>query len=111
LQQTSGVLVGFTDGDITPEAGTTYKIDVYDTDTETLKASHSGITGTSDTFTVPELTGSINLRVELFAVRDGYDSFFAQVCEFVYTSGDNIMQFEDSYTPPAYDSVVLQFTE
>ena len=110
VQQTGATLIGFTDGDITAEVGTTYRIDVYNAVTNALKVSHSGLTGTSDTFSVPELTGTTRLRVELFAVRGGYDSYMPQVHTFDYSSGANLMQFQDSYTPPAGNAVDLQFT-
>lgn len=110
VQQTGGVLIGFTDGPVTAEAGTTYRVDVYNATTGVLKVSHAGIIGTTDTLSVPELTGATSLRIELYAVREGYDSYQPQSHTIAYSSGDNIMQFEEPYTPPAGGAVDLQFS-
>ncbi|MEM7806221.1 MAG: phage tail protein [Pseudomonadota bacterium] len=74
------------DGDVGPEAGVTYRVDVYaasDADTRiTLLASTSGVTAT--TFDVDEASwsaaypgGTAGLLVEVVSVRDGFTSFQA----------------------------------
>lgn len=111
VQQTGGVLIGFTDGPITPEAGTTYKIYAYNNTTNELKYSATGIEAESHIIGVGSLTGLSSVRIELFAERDGFESFQNQVCAFEWASGENLMIFEDNYTPDEGDDILLQFTE
>lgn len=86
-QQTSGALADTTAGDIGPEAGTTYTLRIYD-ETDALGFELVGIAGTSHTYTdtdeladMPQDDGmggsrlNTQLRVELFAVRDGLESW------------------------------------
>lgn len=78
-QQTSANLIGFTDGDITPEAGTTYNVRVYDENDVLIKTT-AGLTDKSFAYTeADELADSsrVNgrLRIELESERDGYVSW------------------------------------
>lgn len=66
-------LIDTTEEDIGPEAGTTYNVRYIDLGTFSTLDVHSGITGTSDTFEVPN--GVENLRVELESQRDGLTSW------------------------------------
>lgn len=50
LQQTGGTLIGFTDGDVGPEAGVTYTLRLYD-EADLLIRTETGLTGTSYTYT------------------------------------------------------------
>lgn len=111
LQQTGAVLIGFSDGTVTPETGTTYSVYAYDDSNNDLKYSNTGITGISDVIGVGFLAGVINLRVELYAVRDGYQSLQPQTHVMQWSSGENMMTFENNYTPDAGNSVQLQFTQ
>lgn len=82
--QTSPDLVGYYDGSVTPEAGTTYTVRFFvDND---MKVEYTGVT---DTF-YNGLTFSANGdgRVEVVAVRDGYESWqVSSSVEFPYTGG------------------------
>lgn len=67
-------------GDFGPEAGTTYNVRYIDLDTFTLLEQHTGITGTSDTYTPdPEIEG---IRIEVEAVRDSLTSWQAHRHDF-----------------------------
>lgn len=86
-QQTSGTLADTTAGNIGPEAGTTYTLRIYD-ELDVMGFELTGITGTSHTYTesdeladMPQDDGlggarlNTQLRIELFAVRDGLESW------------------------------------
>lgn len=87
------VLVDHLDGTITPEVGTTYRVDVYD-DADVLQASYAGITGETWSYTKNQATidsGLITGALEsgyliLTAVRDGLDSWQSYRIDFIYRS-------------------------
>ena len=90
LQQTGEIIEDHTATNIGPEAGTTYRLDVYaviDDDSEVALASFAGITGTSYTISpsaidpLPDNSVSVNFTVT--AVRDGYDSWQSAVCRTI----------------------------
>lgn len=69
--QTGGTLIGFVDGGITVEAGTTYEVRLYNS-SDVLQHTYSGITGTSCvifTSDFAEVADGI-LRIQLDSVRD-----------------------------------------
>lgn len=74
IQQTAGYIPQ-TDGDIGPEAGTTYNGYLYDDDTDTLLDSDIGITSPW----TPALVGVYRLRLEIESERDGVASWQRQV--------------------------------
>lgn len=75
LLQTA-TIVDHTNGDIGPEAGTTYTLQLYDEDNNLVK-TYTGLSGTSQVWT-SEVSDSgqlnNNIRAVLKAVRDGVDS-------------------------------------
>lgn len=77
-QQTGGALLGFTDGSVGPETGTTYTFKVYN-DSNTLVRTVSGISGATTTYTeAQEITDGgpfITFRITLAAERAGYESW------------------------------------
>lgn len=84
VQQTGGTIVDYEDGNVGPEAGQTYTLDLYD-ETDTLVRSETGLTGTTYTWTnateltdtgLGHLTGKITY--ELYSVRDGWESLNKQ---------------------------------
>lgn len=81
LQQTSGTLADHFDGDIGPEAGTTYRLQGYVDDV--LVHTEDDIAGTSTTWT-PSDSGVV--KVEVHAKRDGIYSYQAPWHEFIYGS-------------------------
>lgn len=88
LQQTGGDLIGFPDSEITPEPGTTYTLKVSDSVTDQVFLTETGITASSYTIPAATLeTFSTNLKVELWAVRGGFESYFSQSHVFVNDSG------------------------
>lgn len=70
----SDQLLDTTAGNQGPEAGVTYTLRVYDTADETLLDEQTGITGTTAT-TAP--SSNATARVEVWAVRDGMQSWQA----------------------------------
>ena len=80
LQQTAKPIISESANSIGPEAGTTYTLQLYD-ETDTLRRTETGLTGTSYSWTTEEadslLTGRLNesVRVVLFSVRDGENSY------------------------------------
>jgi len=73
VQQTDGDIVDTTQGDVGPEAGTTYTLRFYD-ELDALAHTESGITGTSWEWAA-ESPLNDSVRVELEAVRDGHTSW------------------------------------
>lgn len=92
LSQTA-YLVEQGEGNIGPEAGTTYTLEVYDDDTDALIEDFTAIAGTSQAISVPTLTR--RLRVELFSVRDGLDSWQRHVHAFDVAIGARMIEDGD----------------
>lgn len=111
LQQTVGDLIGFTDGPVTPEEGTTYTVRIYDADTDVLRHEATDIAASPYVVSAAELLGALRLRVELWAVRDGLESYQAHQHTFEWASGDGQMQFQDGYSPPTDADTIMQFQE
>jgi len=81
LQQTA-TLVDETAGSIGPEAGTTYTCRLL-TAVGSVLVTHSGLTGTGDTFTLAEMGANYGrLRIQLWSVRDGVQSLQMHDWEF-----------------------------
>jgi hypothetical protein len=86
-QQTSGEYFDFTDTSIGPETGTTYTVLVKDDGGATLH-TESGITGATWTYTETALNTDTSgvlppsLIVEIWSVRDGYESWQSHVHAF-----------------------------
>ena len=85
LQQTSGILLDWYAGNVTPEAGTTYTVAIYRDDgaTSFLKET-TGIVTESTTITALGETGFFFSRVS--AQRDGYDSIQLSENRFWYST-------------------------
>lgn len=81
LTQTA-TLIAQDAGNITPEPGTTFSIEVRNLDTDTVIDSQTGLTGQTYTATMP--TGTYNVGVQLWAVRDGRESWQRQSAAFLY---------------------------
>lgn len=80
------------EGDIGPEAGTTYNVYLYDNDTEELIDTATGISGTS---WFPAGFGAFTARVEIESERDGVVSWQRQIRIFDY-EGDLARILENS---------------
>jgi hypothetical protein len=90
LQQTSDVPEDYTATNIGPEAGTTYRLDVYatlDDETESAMFTISGISGNSYVLSMsasePAPDNSVSVHFTVTAVRGGYDSWQSPSCELI----------------------------
>jgi len=83
LQQTAG-LIEQSAANIGPEAGTTYAAELRNAGTNVLVASASGLDGTTWS---PEIqqAGSYNMRLQLWSVRGGVESWQRHDYTFAYT--------------------------
>lgn len=72
VQQTGGGILGFTDAGVTIESDVKYNIELYDTDTDTLVESIENVNSPA---IVLKSKMAVNNRLELYAKRNGYDSF------------------------------------
>jgi hypothetical protein len=81
LSQTGGTFIDTTSGNVGPETGTTYNLQIRDSD-DVLVVDETGISGTSWTET-DELAGADTYTVRLWSVRDGYESWQAHEFDFV----------------------------
>lgn len=90
-QQTSGELADHFDGDIGPEAGTTYRVRVYIDDV--LADEEDDIAGTTTAITPP---GDGLVRIEVHSKRDDLYSMQAANHEFPYTGSGSLRLIEES---------------
>lgn len=90
LQQTSGELADHFDGDIGPEAGTTYRVRTYLDDV--LDDEQDEVAGTSASVT-PSFEGLV--RIEVNSKRDGVYSMQAAAHQFLYIGGGSPRALED----------------
>ncbi len=82
LTQTA-YLVQQSEGNIGPEAGTTYTAQLWNHATNTMIAQFTGITGTSQAFSAPA-AGVYSLRMDVWSVRDSLASHQKQSHVFTY---------------------------
>lgn len=80
-QQLSESLYDTTTGNIGPEAGVTYTLQVM-TPTETIIQQWTGLTGTSQLIDVATLAANADIRVKLWAIRDSVASY--QIHDFQF---------------------------
>jgi hypothetical protein len=112
LQQTAQ-LIDNTQGSITIEPGTTYKLALYNDETNQLLAQSTG--GSASTSWSPPATGG-SYRFEISSLRDGADSWQKQVLRFAYIAAgvvgwDNSWNFGwgSGKTPPIDVNLVSAF--
>lgn len=86
LQQTAGTIEDTTAASIGPETGTTYTVEIRDASDDTLIDSDTAIAGTSAVFDTSAVTADA-LRVLLWSVRDGLDSWQAHEWVVATTAG------------------------
>jgi hypothetical protein len=83
LQQTGGTVLGWTEASVGPETGVTYSARLVRTDTEVEVDSEAEISGATVTLT-PAYRGEV--RLEVWSVRDGLESFQIFSHTFFYTA-------------------------
>lgn len=71
-QQTGSTLIGWTEGNIGPETGVTYSLEISRTDTNAVLETVTGITGAATTV---GLSYNGEIKAELWSVRDGLESW------------------------------------
>lgn len=83
--QTAPSLIGFSDGDVTPEPGTEYRAECWDANTKTLIAT---FVAPSSPIDIPPWTFDtvITGEIRLYSIRDGYDSWQPQRMVFSVTA-------------------------
>jgi hypothetical protein len=82
LQQTAD-FIEQSEGNIGPEAGVTYSVLITNADTAAVLASATGLTGTS--YTPGAIFGQFSMRVQVWAVRDGVESWQRHDHTLAYT--------------------------
>lgn len=87
-------LVNQNEGDIGPEVGTTYTVELYNDLTNVLVDSVSGISGTSLSLTA---TDSYPARLELYSVRGGIESWQRQIRRFSLLGTDVFVTEDGDY--------------
>lgn len=97
-----GAVLKWDAASISPEAGVTYTAQMVRTDTEAVVASATGITGTTATLSA---TYAGQVRVELFAVRDGEISW--QTWSLTYLRGIEPLTTEDGESLTTEDDEVI----
>lgn len=80
LQQTGGEILGYFEAGVTIEEGVTYSYQLFDSDTDTLLDSVSNVTSP---MSVLKADMALNNRLELFSLRDGYESYQRFIYNFV----------------------------
>lgn len=75
LQQTGGEIIGWYEPSVTLESGATYHIKITDTDTDDIIVDEN--IGAVDEYTLPisALENISKINIELYSVRDSYDSY------------------------------------
>lgn len=105
ILQTGGTLVGFEDAALTPEAGATVTINLYNK-LGLLFYTEAGLSGSSFTITTALLSGlDEKIFVEVFAVRDGLESMQKYNVEIKIQTGIDggslMFEMNDTTAPPA----------
>lgn len=83
LQQTTPTLAGWTEGNIGPETGVTYRFRIYD-DVGALHTEVLDIAGTTYTYVLDSMVGGVTYTFELTAHRDGYESYQPFTIDLLY---------------------------
>ena len=91
----SAALIGFVENAIAAEVGTTYTCVLKNGDTDAVIDTQTGITLSTVTFTEATVGAPTRIKVELWAVRDGYASW--QIHTNISTYGLYIFEDGDSY--------------
>lgn len=97
LQQTADY-VEQDEGNIGPEAGTTYTLELRNASTNALMTTQTGITGTTATPPALPQGGSYTIKARLWAVRGGLASWQAHEFTFPYVNTDPVPTGSGSFT-------------
>lgn len=101
-QETGGTIYDHTFGNIGPEVGTEYEIDVRDDGDPTIRQSYTGIAGTSQTVDLSALLTEM-ADVEVWSVRDGYRSLQPARHVFEFTTDTLFLVFPLTYDETSQD--------
>lgn len=104
--QQLATLIDHTSGNIGPEAGTTYNIEIRDVATNTLLESSYGMTGTS--FTSGLYLTNKDVIVKLWSVNSSRASFQSHFHQFLLNNPQNLLtQDSDFYITEDGDYIIL----
>lgn len=104
--QQLATLIDHTSGNIGPEAGTTYSIEIRDVATNTLLESSYGMTGTS--FTSGLYFTNKDVIVKLWSVNSSRASFQSHFHQFLLNNPQNLLtQDSDFYITEDGDYIIL----
>ena len=101
--QQTAYIVADTEGNIGPEAGTTYTVEVRKVSDNSLVTSETGIIGT--TATIDPLGQDMQVYVDLWSVRDGYASWQKHRIMIDYVWGETRVT-EDGETRTTEDGTI-----
>lgn len=101
------VVLGWTEADLAPEAGTTYSVQLYRVDTGALVVETTGVDGTSATIVSP-YSGIV--RLEVTAVRDGLSSYqpFEHVFELITSETRSVEESAESRVTESGERRILE---
>lgn len=104
--QQLATIIDHTSGNIGPEVGTTYSLEIRKVSDNSLMESSYGMTGTS--FSSSLYFSSTNVRVTLWSVLSGRNSFQSQTHEFVLNNPQNLLtEAGDLFLTEAGDYLIL----
>ncbi|WP_303749503.1 phage tail protein [Stenotrophomonas pigmentata] len=102
-------LVDVTAASIGPEPGTTYTVQLWNSDMSLLVAESAGVTGDTTTIQIEDINAS-PVIAKVFSVRDGLGSFTSHQWEIeIPVTPIQFIFTDEPYMPPAGDAVEFIF--
>lgn len=108
LQQTGGDFIGWFEAGVVLELGVTYQINLYNVNNEVLV---SKTTASNSIVIDQEEFTALNVRLEIVALRDGFQCVQKFEHSFVVESALNQLKFTDNYVRPVGNNVILKFKD
>ncbi|MNR87056.1 hypothetical protein D3C72_179170 [compost metagenome] len=108
LQQTGGDFIGWFEAGVVLELGVTYQINLYNANNEVLV---SKTTASNSIVIDQEEFTALNVRLEIVALRDGFQCVQKFEHSFAVESALNQLKFTDHYVRPIGNNVILKFEE
>ncbi|MDN5692082.1 MAG: hypothetical protein L0G98_15550, partial [Acinetobacter sp.] len=108
LQQTGGDFIGWFEAGVVLELGVTYQINLYNANNE---VQVSKTTASNSIVIDQEEFTALNVRLEIVALRDGFQCVQKFEHSFVVESALNQLKFTDNYVRPVGNNVILKFKD